>query len=124
MPLSALRSSAARNELLRIPGLGPTTVDRILDHAALDALLARVASTDRHLGPHAAATVEASRLPEAGPAEPARPTAPGAPLIDEAALLDRFGGDTSFMRQLLGIFVEEAQGRRDAYAAAVRDVSR
>ncbi len=91
-----------------------------LDPAALDALLARVASTDRRLGPHAAATVEASRLPEGEPAAAPPPSAPGAPLVDEEALLDRLEGDSVFMRELLGIFVEEAQGRRDAYAVAVR----
>ena len=44
---------------------------------------------------------------------------PGTPLIDEAALLEGLDGDLPFMRKLLGIFIEEADGHREAIVRAV-----
>jgi HPt (histidine-containing phosphotransfer) domain-containing protein len=41
--------------------------------------------------------------------------------VDEDALLGRLDGDAAFMRELLGYFIEEADGRRDAIAKAMAE---
>lgn len=95
-----------------------------LDPIALDRLLDRVAAKVRDLGPRAAASLPLPRLPVAeAPGEPP-PALPETPLVDVPALLSRLDGDGAFMRKLLGIFIEEAPGRRKAFdtAAAARDI--
>jgi signal transduction histidine kinase/DNA-binding NarL/FixJ family response regulator/HPt (histidine-containing phosphotransfer) domain-containing protein len=89
-----------------------------IDPAALERLLSRVAAKAHELGPHAASTVPESRVHAEGSACPPEPTEPGTPLIDVPALLERLDRDDAFMRELLGIFVEEAPGRRAAFAEA------
>jgi signal transduction histidine kinase/DNA-binding NarL/FixJ family response regulator len=93
-----------------------------LDPSALGRLLASVAAQARDLGPRAASTL---REPWAdATAAASEPAAPGAPLVDVPALLERLDGDTPFMRELLGLFVEETPGRLEAFgkAARARDV--
>jgi CheY-like chemotaxis protein len=95
-----------------------------IDTAALARLLDRIAAMVREFGPRAAASVQPSQIAASDRGAPPRPTPPGTPLIDIPALLERLDGDELFMRELLGIFVEEAPGRRAAFekAAASGDI--
>jgi signal transduction histidine kinase/CheY-like chemotaxis protein len=95
-----------------------------LDPARIERLLNGVAEKARELGPRAAFFVQEPRVAALESVAPQEPTGPGTPLIDLPALLERLDGDDAFMRELLGIFVEEAPGRREAFekAAVSRDI--
>jgi signal transduction histidine kinase/CheY-like chemotaxis protein/HPt (histidine-containing phosphotransfer) domain-containing protein len=95
-----------------------------IDPAALERLVGRVAAKAHELGPRAASSLRAPPAPPAARAAQPEPALPGAPLIDLPAFVARLDGDEAFARELLGIFVEEARGRREAFdrAAGARDV--
>jgi signal transduction histidine kinase/DNA-binding NarL/FixJ family response regulator/HPt (histidine-containing phosphotransfer) domain-containing protein len=84
---------------------------------SLDELLAHVVAAARDLGPRAAATVQPPMV-TVSPGSASAPAAPGSPLIDEPALLERLDGDEVFMRELLGILVDEAPERVVAFETA------
>jgi signal transduction histidine kinase/CheY-like chemotaxis protein len=122
LPIAAMtaRSEAGLRGAVAAAGM-IDCVPKPIDPAHLERLLDRVAGIAHELGPRAAASVHPSGI-EAGNRRAASlppAVAPGAPLVDETALLGRLDGDAVFLRELLGIFVDEAQGRREAYAEAL-----
>jgi Signal transduction histidine kinase len=95
-----------------------------LDPSALETVLVRAERAARELGPRAAASVpreaeslmsSASRAAESA----SSPPNPGQPLLDRDSLLERIDGDEAFMRELLGIFIEEAPDRTWVFETAL-----
>jgi CheY-like chemotaxis protein/HPt (histidine-containing phosphotransfer) domain-containing protein len=92
-----------------------------IDPSFLEELLKRIAAKASDLGPRAASFVPAQGLPAVAESPVSAQAASGAPLVDVPALLERLDGDEAFMRELLGIFVDEAPSRRDVFGKATRD---
>jgi signal transduction histidine kinase/DNA-binding NarL/FixJ family response regulator len=90
-----------------------------IDPNVLDELLRSTAAKVGNLGPRAASEVPVQHSQTVAAAMVPSQIEPGAPLIDRAALLERLDGDESFMRELLGIFIEEVPGRSEAFRKAV-----
>jgi len=95
-----------------------TCLPKPLVPSALDELFERIGAKLRQLGPRASATVQAPGISVAEMSKAPRPEAPGTPLINMSALLERLDEDKAFMLELLGIFVDEAPGRRASFEAA------
>jgi signal transduction histidine kinase/CheY-like chemotaxis protein/HPt (histidine-containing phosphotransfer) domain-containing protein len=93
-----------------------------IDPVGLQDLLKLVSAKLGELGPRAASSVRTREVAEAPTAAPTESAHPEAPLVDMPALLEHLGDeDDAFARELLGILVEEAPEKREAFHRAMNE---
>jgi signal transduction histidine kinase/CheY-like chemotaxis protein/HPt (histidine-containing phosphotransfer) domain-containing protein len=121
LPIAAMTARTESGTRAACAGAGMVgLLPKPIDPGALDDLLRSTAERIRELGPRAASGVPVHTTQTPASSAPAH-SEPGAPLVDRPALLERLDDDEAFMRELLGIFIEEAPGRLLNFDKAVKE---